>query len=146
MNPVNILLVEDNEGDILLTVEALQDGKIANEIHVARDGREAINFLRRKGKFQYSQRPDLILLDINLPKLNGHELLDKIKQDEELKAIPVIILSTSSLEDEILRCYNSYANCYITKPVDINNFDQVLRRIKDFWTSTVELPRQNQLR
>ena len=146
MNPVNILLVEDNEGDILLTVEALQDGKIANEINVARDGREAINFLRRKGKFQHSQRPDLILLDINLPKLNGHELLNKIKQDEELKAIPVIMLSTSSSEDEILRCYESYANCYITKPIDINNFDQVLRRIKDFWISTVELPRQNKLR
>ncbi len=146
MNPVNILLVEDNEGDILLTVEALQEGKIANKINVARDGREAINFLRRKGKFQHAQRPDLILLDINLPKLNGHELLNKIKQDEELKAIPVIMLSTSSSEDEILGCYESYANCYITKPIDINNFDQVLRRIKDFWISTVELPRQKNLR
>lgn len=143
MEPINILLIEDNEGDILLTVEALKEGKIANKINVTRDGREAMDFLQKKNKYHHAPRPDLILLDINLPKLNGHELLNKIKHDEELKAIPVIMLSTSSAEEEVLKCYKSHASCYITKPIDIDDFVQVIRRIEDFWISTVELPRQN---
>lgn len=146
MVPINILLIEDNEGDILLTVEALKEGGIADEINVARDGREAIDFLQKNNKFRHASTPDLILLDINLPRLNGHELLNKIKHDEELKAIPVIMLSTSSAEEEVLKCYKSHASCYITKPIDIDNFVQVIRKIEDFWTSTVELPRQNSSR
>jgi CheY-like chemotaxis protein len=140
MKNVNILLVEDNEGDILLTVEALEEGRIANVISVARDGQEAIDKLEES--FQNGQLPDLVLLDINLPKLNGHEVLEQLKQNEHFKHVPVIILSTSSSEMDILKSYKNHANCFITKPVEIDEFVKAIESIEDFWFSIVKLPRQ----
>lgn len=140
MKNVNILLVEDNEGDILLTVEALEEGRIANVISVARDGQEAIDKLEES--FQNGQLPDLVLLDINLPKLNGHEVLEQLKQNEHFKHVPVIILSTSSSEMDILKSYKNHANCFITKPVEIDEFVKAIESIEDFWFSIVKLPKQ----
>jgi CheY-like chemotaxis protein len=140
MKNVNILLVEDNEGDILLTVEALEEGRIANVISVARDGQEALEKL--EVSFQKGQLPDLILLDINLPKLNGHEVLEQLKQNEHFKHVPVIILSTSSSEMDILKSYKNHANCFITKPVEIDEFVKAIESIEDFWFSIVKLPKQ----
>lgn len=140
MKNVNILLVEDNEGDILLTVEALEEGRIANIISVARDGQEALEKL--EVSFQKGQLPDLILLDINLPKLNGHEVLEQLKQNEHFKHVPVIILSTSSSEMDILKSYKNHANCFITKPVEIDEFVKAIESIEDFWFSIVKLPKQ----
>lgn len=139
MKNVNILLVEDNEGDILLTVEALEEGRIANVISVARDGQEAIDKLEES--FQNGQLPDLVLLDINLPKLNGHEVLEQLKQNEHFKHVPVIILSTSSSEMDILKSYKNHANCFITKPVEIDEFVKAIESIEDFWFSIVKLPK-----
>lgn len=138
MKNVHILLVEDNEGDILLTVEALEEGRIANKIEVARDGQEAIDKLENNLKEQ--TLPDLILLDINLPKMNGHEVLERLKETEGLKHIPVIILSTSSSEMDILKSYKNHANCFITKPVEIDEFVNAIESIEDFWFSIVKLP------
>lgn len=138
MKNVHILLVEDNEGDILLTVEALEEGRIANKIEVARDGQEAIDKLEKNLKEQ--TLPDLILLDINLPKMNGHEVLERLKEAEGLKHIPVIILSTSSSEMDILKSYKNHANCFITKPVEIDEFVNAIESIEDFWFSIVKLP------
>lgn len=138
MKNVHILLVEDNEGDILLTVEALEEGRIANVIEVARDGQEAINKL--SADLASNNLPDLILLDINLPKMNGHEVLEKLKKDENFKHIPVIILSTSSSEMDIIKSYNNHANCFITKPVEIDDFVKAIESIEDFWFSIVKLP------
>jgi len=138
MKNVHILLVEDNEGDILLTVEALEEGRIANVIEIARDGQEAIDKLEIDLK--NNQLPDLILLDINLPKLNGHEVLEKLKKNENFKHIPVIILSTSSSEIDILKSYSNHANCFITKPVEIEDFVKAIESIEDFWFSIVKLP------
>lgn len=138
MKNVHILLVEDNEGDILLTVEALEEGRIANVIEVARDGQEAINKL--EVDLELNNLPDLILLDINLPKMNGHEVLEKLKKNDSFKHIPVIILSTSSSEMDILRSYNNHANCFITKPVEIDDFVKAIESIEDFWFSIVKLP------
>lgn len=138
MKNVHILLVEDNEGDILLTVEALEEGRIANKIEVARDGQEAIDKLEKNLKEQ--TLPDLILLDINLPKMNGHEVLERLKETEGLKHIPVIILSTSSSEMDILKSYKNHANCFITKPVEIDEFVNAIESIEDFWFSIVKLP------
>ncbi len=140
MKNVHILLVEDNEGDILLTVEALEEGRIANVIEVARDGQEAIDKLEIDLK--NNQLPDLILLDINLPKMNGHEVLERLKDTEGLKHIPVIILSTSSSEMDILKSYKNHANCFITKPVEIDEFVKAIESIEDFWFSIVKLPNQ----
>jgi len=140
MKNVHILLVEDNEGDILLTVEALEEGRIANVIEVARDGQEAIDKLEIDLK--KNQLPDLILLDINLPKMNGHEVLERLKDTEGLKHIPVIILSTSSSEMDILKSYKNHANCFITKPVEIDEFVKAIESIEDFWFSIVKLPNQ----
>jgi len=140
MKNVHILLVEDNEGDILLTVEALEEGRIANVIEVARDGQEAIDKLEIDLK--NNQLPDLILLDINLPKMNGHEVLERLKETEGLKHIPVIILSTSSSEMDILKSYKNHANCFITKPVEIDEFVKAIESIEDFWFSIVKLPNQ----
>lgn len=140
MKNVHILLVEDNEGDILLTVEALEEGRIANVIEVARDGQEAIDKLDIDLK--NNQLPDLILLDINLPKMNGHEVLERLKDTEGLKHIPVIILSTSSSEMDILKSYKNHANCFITKPVEIDEFVKAIESIEDFWFSIVKLPNQ----
>jgi CheY-like chemotaxis protein len=140
MKNVNILLVEDNEGDILLTVEALEEGRIANVISVARDGQEALDKL--EVSYNKGQLPDLILLDINLPKLNGHEVLEQLKQNEHFKHVPVIILSTSSSEMDILKSYKNHANCFITKPVEIDEFVKAIESIEDFWFSIVKLPKQ----
>ncbi len=140
MKNVNILLVEDNEGDILLTVEALEEGRIANVISIARDGQEALDKL--EVCFQNGKLPDLILLDINLPKLNGHEVLEQLKQNEHFKHVPVIILSTSSSELDILESYKNHANCFITKPVEIDEFVKAIESIEDFWFSIVKLPKQ----
>lgn len=138
MKNVHILLVEDNEGDILLTVEALEEGRIANVIEVARDGQEAIDKLQKD--HIENNLPDLILLDINLPKMNGHEVLEKLKKNDDLKHIPVIILSTSSSEMDIMKSYNNHANCFITKPVEIDDFVKAIESIEDFWFSIVKLP------
>jgi CheY-like chemotaxis protein len=138
MQQIHILLVDDNEGDILLTKEALDDARIINKISIAYDGVEALRFLRKQAG---GDMPDLILLDINLPKMNGTELLGIIKTDPDLKRIPVIMLTTSSAEKDILASYNNYANCYITKPVDLDRFMDVVRTIEDFWISIVKLPK-----
>lgn len=144
MKSIHILLVEDNEGDILLTTEALQEGKIENSIAVARDGYEALQYLEKKAQFATAQSPDIILLDVNLPKMNGHELLQVIKKNDQLKHIPVVMLTTSSSEADIIRSYQNYVNCYVTKPVDVNNFLDVITTIEDFWISIVQLPKKNQ--
>ncbi|MGD9489343.1 MAG: response regulator [Calditrichaceae bacterium] len=139
-SPVEILLVEDNPGDIRLTQEALKEGKVHNNLHVAEDGVEALDFLFNRGKFVNTPRPDLILLDLNLPKKDGREVLDEIKNHPSLKYIPVVILTTSSAEQDILKTYSLHANCYITKPVDLEQFIKVVRTIEDFWLSIVKLP------
>jgi CheY-like chemotaxis protein len=140
METIHILLVEDNEGDILLTREALEEAKILTRLSVTKDGKEAIDFLTRQGKYPDAQLPDLLLLDVNLPKKNGHEVLQYIKGDDNLKHIPVIMLTTSSSERDINLSYNNYANCYITKPVEVNEFLQVVATIENFWISIVKLP------
>jgi len=138
--PVEILLVEDNPGDVRLTREALKEGKLCNHLHVVRDGVEALAFLRREGKYTYAPYPDLVLLDLNLPKKDGREVLAEIKADPELKRIPVVILTTSQAEQDILKTYDLHANCYITKPVDLEQFITVVKTIQDFWFSVVRLP------
>jgi CheY-like chemotaxis protein len=140
MKPVEILLVEDNEGDIILTTEALEEGKINNSISVVKDGWEAVQFLEKQNGYEDVSTPDLILLDINLPKLNGHEVLNHIKSNPELTHIPVVMLTTSSSEIDVMKSYKNHANCYITKPVDVNNFLDVITRIENFWISIVQLP------
>jgi len=133
-------LVEDNEGDILLTTEALTEGKIANKVDVVKDGYEAILYLENKGRYADAATPDLILLDVNLPKLNGHEVLEKIKSKEQLKHLPVIMLSTSSSSEDIMASYKNQVNCYITKPVEAEDFLKVITSIEQFWISVVKLP------
>jgi CheY-like chemotaxis protein len=140
MKAIHILLVEDNEGDILLTREALEDAKIHVKLSVAKDGKEAIDFLNKQGKYIDASLPDLILLDVNLPKKNGHEVLKYIKEKETFKQIPVIMLTTSSSERDINLAYNNYVSCYITKPVDVNEFLGVMATIENFWISIVKLP------
>ncbi len=143
MQQIHILLVDDNEGDILLTREALEEARIINKISIAYDGMEAIDFLKKVAPHTADGMPDLILLDINLPKMNGTEVLSIIKRDPELRRIPVIMLTTSSSEKDILASYNNYANCYITKPVDLQRFMDVVRTIEDFWISIVRLPKMH---
>jgi chemotaxis family two-component system response regulator Rcp1 len=138
--PVNILLVEDSEADVRLTREALKDSKLKISLEVVNDGVEALMFLKREGKYSNSQRPDLILLDLNLPRKNGKEVLEEIKQDNDLKRIPVVILTISKNEEDILKAYNLRANCYITKPVDLEQFMIVVKSIEDFWFTIVKLP------
>jgi CheY-like chemotaxis protein len=138
--PIEILLVEDNPGDVRLTIEALKEGKVRNNLSVAKDGVEALSFLRREGSFGGSARPDLILLDLNLPRKDGREVLAEIKDDPVLRRIPVVVLTTSKAEEDILRTYDLHANCYITKPVDLDQFISVVRSIDDFWLSVVRLP------
>jgi CheY-like chemotaxis protein len=140
---VNILLIEDNEGDIVLTLEALRGARINNQVDVVRDGEEAMAFLRKQGLFTEALTPDLILLDINLPRLDGKEVLAQIKKDPDLKIIPVIMLTTSDSEKDIMDAYYNHANCYITKPVGFKNFMDVILTIKEFWISIVQLPRYN---
>ena len=138
--PVEILLVEDNPGDVRLTAEALQEAKVWNRLSVTPDGVEALAFLRRQDTYGAAPRPDVILLDLNLPKRDGREVLAEIKADEHLKTIPVVILTTSKAEQDILRTYELHANCYITKPVDLEQFLNVVRAIEDFWLCVVKLP------
>ena len=137
---IHILLVEDNEGDILLITEALQEGEILNHISVVRDGEEAINFLDPQGKATAFRQPDLILLDVNLPKKNGHEVLQYIKNNDVIKHIPVIMLTTSSSESDINIAYKNHANCYITKPAELEGFLKVVAQIENFWANIVTLP------
>jgi CheY-like chemotaxis protein len=140
VRPVNVLLVEDNPGDVRLTIEALRDGKVRNNLSVVGDGLEALHFLGRQGKYADARRPDLILLDLNLPKMDGRELLAAIKSDERYKTIPVVILTTSKADQDILQSYALHANCYVTKPVDLDQFISVVRSIEDFWLSIVTIP------
>jgi two-component system, chemotaxis family, response regulator Rcp1 len=138
--PIDILLVEDNPGDIRLTIEAFKEGKCNNTLHVVKDGEAAMLFLRGKDPYAEAPRPDLILLDLNLPKRDGRSILEEIKTDPELKRIPVVILTTSKAEEDILRTYDLHANCYITKPVDIEEFIVITRSIENFWLTIVKLP------
>lgn len=139
-NPIEILLVEDNSADVRLTEEALKEGKVLNNLSVVANGVEAIDFLRRKGKYTDSPHPDLILLDLNLPKKNGCEVLGEIKQDPDLKRIPVVVLTISESEEDIMKSYSLHANCYISKPVDLNQFIDVVKSVEDFWLTIVKLP------
>lgn len=138
--PIEILLVEDNPGDVRLTEEALKDGKVANNLHVVSDGVDAIRFLRRGAGYEDAVRPDLVLLDLNLPRKDGREVLEEIKQDEDLKRIPVVVLTTSRSEEDVLRSYGLHANCYLTKPVDFDSFLGVVQSIEGFWLTVVRLP------
>lgn len=140
MTAIEILLVEDNPGDIRLTELALQDSKLHNSMNVVRDGVEALRFLRREGEYGNAPRPDVILLDLNLPRKDGREVLEEIKQDEDLRRIPVVILTTSDDERDVLHSYNLHANCYITKPVDLKQFVDIVKAIEGFWLQIVRLP------
>ena len=140
VRPVEILLVEDNPGDVRLTMEALKEAKVINNLTVLKDGEEALTYLRRQGLYAQSKRPHLILLDLNLPRKDGREVLAQIKADEVLKRIPVVVLTTSQDEQDVLKSYNLHANCYITKPVDLDQFITVVRTIEDFWLGIVVLP------
>ena len=137
---IEILLVEDNPADVRLTQEALKEAKVRNNLHVVEDGVAAMEFLQREGQYANVGRPDLILLDLNLPKKDGREVLEEIKQDPSLKRIPVVVLTTSQAEEDILRTYDLHANCYVTKPVDLDQFITIVRSIEDFWLTIVKLP------
>lgn len=137
---IDILLVDDDEGDVMLTRKALESGKIFNGLHVARDGVEAMDFLRQTGKHAGAPRPDLVLLDLNMPRKDGREVLFDIKQDPELRSIPVVVLTTSDSDLDITDMYGLHANCYVTKPVDLDKFTKIVKEIKHFWFSVVKLP------
>jgi two-component system, chemotaxis family, response regulator Rcp1 len=139
-HPIEILLVEDNPGDARLAIEALKESKLKNNLYVAEDGVEAMNFLYKTGKYSKMPRPDLVILDLNLPKKDGREVLAEIKNDDNLKRIPVVILTISKAEEDILKTYNLHANCYVTKPLDLDQFMKVVRSIEDFWLTIVKLP------
>lgn len=140
LRPIEILLVDDNPGDIRLTQEALKESKVLNNMHTVEDWMEALEFLRKEGRFKDIITPDIILLDLNLPKRNVREVLSEIKNDDVLKKIPVVILTISRAEEDILKSYALHANCYITKPVDMNQFIKIVRSIENFWFSIVRLP------
>lgn len=140
---MQILLVEDNPGDIRLTQEALKEGNIPNVLHVVKDGVEAMEFLRKKGKYSESPIPDIILLDLNLPRKDGREVLADIKTDDDLKMIPVIVLTTSDTDQDIIKSYKLHANCFITKPVDLELFIFIIRQIETFWFRVIKLPPKN---
>lgn len=140
---IQVLLVEDNPGDVRLTKEALKEGKMLNRVTVVGDGVEALSFLRRQGKYADAGQPDLILLDLNLPKKDGRQVLAEIKADPGLKRIPVVVLTTSSAEEDILKTYDLHANCYVTKPVDLEQFMHVVKSIEDFWVTVVKLPSED---
>lgn len=142
--PIDILLVEDNAGDVRLTQEVLKGSKVRNNLIVANNGQEALNCLRKQGKYAGTSRPDLILLDLNLPVMDGREVLERIKDDQDLKRIPVVILTTSKAEEDILKTYNLHANCYVTKPVDLEQFVKVVKSLEDFWLAIVKLPNHKQ--
>jgi len=140
--PIEVLLVEDNPGDVRLTQEALTDGKILNNISVVEDGVEALQYLKREGKYSRVARPDLVLLDLNLPKKDGREVLREIKGDDTLRRIPIVILTTSKEEQDIFKSYDLGASCFITKPVDLDQFIEVVHSIENFWLTVVSLPRE----
>jgi two-component system, chemotaxis family, response regulator Rcp1 len=137
---IEILLVEDSPGDIRLTQEVLREGRVLNHLNVVHDGVEAMLFLNRQRNYANAPRPDLILLDLNLPRQDGREVLAAIKLDQQLRRIPVVVLTTSQAEEDILRAYDLHANCYITKPIDLDQFIRVIQSIEDFWLTTVKLP------
>ena len=139
--PIEILLVEDNPGDVRLTVEALKEGRVHVNLNVVRDGVEALMYLRREGTHAEARRPDLVLLDLNLPRKDGREVLSEVKADPALRRIPIVVLTTSAAEQDILRTYELHANCYINKPVDLDQFIRVVQSIEDFWFTVVKLPR-----
>ena len=143
MGPIHILLVEDNEGDIILTLEALKDSSIYNTISIARNGEQAIQYLNKEAGYTGEPTPDLILLDINLPRIDGKEVLTYIKSHKQLKLIPVIMLTTSISERDVLEAYKNHANCYIVKPVELDKFFEVVKKIDNFWTSIVQMPQTN---
>jgi len=138
--PIEVLLVEDDAGDELITREAFEHDKFNNRLHVARDGQEGLDFLYRRGAYQDAVRPDLILLDLNLPKYDGRQLLEKVKSDPDLRRIPIVVLTTSSAEEDILRSYKLHANAYVTKPVDLDAFIGAVRQIDEFFVQVVRLP------
>jgi chemotaxis family two-component system response regulator Rcp1 len=138
--PVDILLVEDNPGDVRLIREALHEGKLLNQLSTVPDGQQALAFLRKQGSHAQASRPDLILLDLNLPRKDGREVLAEIKADPDLRSIPVVILTSSHAEEDILKSYNAHANCYVTKPLDLEKFVTVVKSIENFWLSIVKLP------
>ncbi len=138
---IEVLLVEDDPGDVVMTREALAEGKVLNRLHVVSDGVEAIEFLRQTGSFEHAVRPDLILLDLNLPRRDGRQVLAEIKEDPDLRRIPVVVLTTSEAEEDVLRSYDLHANAYVTKPVDFDRFVSVIHQIDDFFISVVRLPR-----
>jgi len=140
IKPIDILLVEDNPGDVRLTREALREGKVVNTLHDVGDGVKALEFLRHEGSYAKAPHPDIILLDLNLPRMDGRELLARIKTDPSLQRIPVVILTTSKSEEDIIKSYDLHANCYITKPVDMERFITVVKSIEDFWFTVVKLP------
>lgn len=140
VRPIEVLLVEDDEGDVLITREALAEGKVLNRLNVASDGVEALAYLRREGRFGDATRPDLILLDLNLPRRDGRQVLADVKGDADLRRIPVVVLTTSEAEEDVLRSYDLHANAYVTKPVDFDRFVEVVRQIDDFFISVVRLP------
>jgi chemotaxis family two-component system response regulator Rcp1 len=140
--PIDILLVEDNPGDARLALESLKESKIRNTIHWVQDGLEAMKFMHRQGNYENAPRPDLILLDLNMPKMDGREVLAEIKSDDDLKRIPVVIFTISKAEEDILKTYDLHANCYITKPLDLNRFLKVIQSIEDYWLTIVRLPKE----
>lgn len=140
VRPIEFLLVEDNPGDVRLAEEALKEAKVRNTLHVVCDGVEAMSFLRKEGKYANAPRPDVILLDLNLPKKDGREVLAEIKTDEDLKRIPVVVLTVSKAEEDIVKSYNLHANCYIIKPLGLDQFLEVVKSIEDFWLTIVTLP------
>jgi two-component system response regulator len=140
VKPIDILLVEDNPGDVRLTEEALKENNLHLNVHVVGDGVEAMEFLKREGNFSDAPHPDLIFLDLNLPKMDGRELLSKIKEDPDLRRIPVVILTISTAEEDVFKTYDLHANCYITKPVDMDQFIKVVKSVEDFWFAIVKLP------
>ena len=140
LRPIDILLVEDSAADVRLTREAFKDAKVCNHLHVVQDGMAALAFLRQEGAFAQAPCPQLLLLDLNLPKKDGREVLAEIKRDEKLKHIPVVVLTTSGAEEDIIRSYNLHANAYVTKPVDLHQFLQAIRKIEEFWLAVVSLP------
>ena len=140
VRPIEVLLVEDDEGDVLMTREALDEGKVFNRLSVVGDGVEAIAYLRREQPYADATRPDLVLLDLNLPRRDGRQVLEDVKTDPDLRRIPIVVLTTSEAEEDVLRSYDLHANAYVTKPVDFDRFVEVIRQIDDFWISVVRLP------
>lgn len=140
MQPVHVLLVEDNEGDVRLVREALKDGKVAINLHAVTDGEQAMEFLFRKGRHQRAVRPDIVLLDLNLPGKDGREVLRDMKDDPDLRRIPVVVLTTSSADEDVLKAYNLHANAYLTKPVKLDDFVMIMKSFEEFWLTLVKLP------